>query len=666
MKKIILLSIILFCATSNLSFSQYISDNRVDSIVNLISTQSVTKFMRELSGDTITMIGGVPKLIFSRFYTSPGNDLAAQYIYEKFQSYGLDVYYQVVDSTCKNVIAVKTGTRFPNQKYVIGAHYDNIIWPINPGPFDTVRGADDNASGVCGVLEAARLLSNMSFDYTIVFAAWDEEEIGLVGSKAYTDSAFTRGDSIKVYINMDMLAWNYNNQNKYWAGSDSNSTFNTDLFFSLSHKYIPSFIPVLLYSENYGSDQLSFISKKYRALNVAEYVTYNNPNYHKITDNFSNANIPYCISLLKPTIATLMLFSLNKTAFYVHKPIVSSYDTNNRIATAIIKFPANLPYSSNAPRLYFKVDNGSYSYINAYYRNLDTFKFSIPGKPRGSAISYYFAAQDSLGSFVCTYPIGGSGTNPPGSISPQNIFRYNIYLDYIQCSNTLPKPINDLQITSDTIPVIQNTQFVNKIKVNLTIYHPDDGDLIIQLSGPDGLVNLSQGNGSGGANYINTTFDDSASISITQGLPPFNGSYKPQSPLSFFSNQPASGNWRLRIYDSKVGNQGSLVSWCILLQMKNSVLVKGQNTPLKYELSQNNPNPFNPVTKISYSMADNSLVKLSVYDVLGKEIKILVNDKQVAGNYEVIFNAADLSSGIYFYRLQTKNYIQTKKMILIK
>ena len=105
--------------------------------------------------------------------------------------------------------------------------------------------------------------------------------------------------------------------------------------------------------------------------------------------------------------------------------------------------------------------------------------------------------------------------------------------------------------------------------------------LIIQLLGPNGPLSLSQGNGSGGANYINTTFDDSAAISITQGFPPFTGSYKPQNPLSYFNNQPATWNWVSWVFDSRVNNQGSLVNWCILMQLKNTVSVKEQNTPFE-------------------------------------------------------------------------------------
>jgi hypothetical protein len=87
---------------------------------------------------------------------------------------------------------------------------------------------------------------------------------------------------------------------------------------------------------------------------------------------------------------------------------------------------------------------------------------------------------------------------------------------------------------------------------------------------------------------------------------------------------------------------------------------------MKFGLSQNYPNPFNPVTRIPYSIAENSFVSLKIYDVLGREVKTLVSEKQTAGEYEVLFNASDLNSGVYFYRLTSGNFTETKKLILLK
>lgn len=87
---------------------------------------------------------------------------------------------------------------------------------------------------------------------------------------------------------------------------------------------------------------------------------------------------------------------------------------------------------------------------------------------------------------------------------------------------------------------------------------------------------------------------------------------------------------------------------------------------LTFSLSQNYPNPFNPLTSIHYAIGKRQFVTLKVYDILGNEIATLVNDEKSAGNYEVNFNASNIPSGVYFYRLQAGSFIQTNKMILLK
>jgi hypothetical protein len=88
--------------------------------------------------------------------------------------------------------------------------------------------------------------------------------------------------------------------------------------------------------------------------------------------------------------------------------------------------------------------------------------------------------------------------------------------------------------------------------------------------------------------------------------------------------------------------------------------------PSKYKLDQNYPNPFNPTTRIRFSIHELSFVKLKVYDIVGNEIETLVNQEKPAGSYEVQFSAVDLPSGIYFYQLIAGNFVETKKMILLK
>jgi hypothetical protein len=98
----------------------------------------------------------------------------------------------------------------------------------------------------------------------------------------------------------------------------------------------------------------------------------------------------------------------------------------------------------------------------------------------------------------------------------------------------------------------------------------------------------------------------------------------------------------------------------------------GKNTntifiPQEFNLSQNYPNPFNPVTKINYDIPKNSIVKLVIYDILGREVMKLVNNElKQPGRYVVVFNGTNFASGVYFYRIEAGTFIESKKMVLVK
>lgn len=85
-----------------------------------------------------------------------------------------------------------------------------------------------------------------------------------------------------------------------------------------------------------------------------------------------------------------------------------------------------------------------------------------------------------------------------------------------------------------------------------------------------------------------------------------------------------------------------------------------------YRLEQNYPNPFNPITKISYTVKEQGNVEVLIYDVLGNLVNTLVKERKSAGKYSTIFNASQLASGIYFYSIRVNDFVQTKKMVLLR
>jgi hypothetical protein len=102
---------------------------------------------------------------------------------------------------------------------------------------------------------------------------------------------------------------------------------------------------------------------------------------------------------------------------------------------------------------------------------------------------------------------------------------------------------------------------------------------------------------------------------------------------------------------------------CIPIGIKQ---ISSKQLPREYKLYQNYPNPFNPMTTIKYDIAKSSEVEIAIYDELGREVVRLVNTKQNPGTYEVTWDASNYSSGLYFYRIKTNDYVQTNKMVLIK
>lgn len=100
--------------------------------------------------------------------------------------------------------------------------------------------------------------------------------------------------------------------------------------------------------------------------------------------------------------------------------------------------------------------------------------------------------------------------------------------------------------------------------------------------------------------------------------------------------------------------------------MLSGVSQKIEEVPSDYKLSQNYPNPFNPATSIKFSIPKSGLVTLRVYDILGREVSTLVNEYKSYGTYIVDFNASGLTSGLYFYKIEVNNFVEVKKMMLVK
>ena len=126
---------------------------------------------------------------------------------------------------------------------------------------------------------------------------------------------------------------------------------------------------------------------------------------------------------------------------------------------------------------------------------------------------------------------------------------------------------------------------------------------------------------------------------------------------------PAMGTLR-----NDIGAYGgpNAASWKIIVTAIENEDTEELQIPTDFDLSQNYPNPFNPTTTIQYSIKERSSVELVLYDILGRQVEVLVKEEQDAGYYKINFNAGYLASGIYLYRLKAGNFVETKKMVLLR
>ena len=123
------------------------------------------------------------------------------------------------------------------------------------------------------------------------------------------------------------------------------------------------------------------------------------------------------------------------------------------------------------------------------------------------------------------------------------------------------------------------------------------------------------------------------------------------------------------VYDTVLSNSDRIAVEKYLndkYQVNITGIKENNYVPDKYSLEQNYPNPFNPSTTIKYTIAKPGLVKIAVYNALGQKVKDLVNEVKESGSYNITFNASSISSGIYFYRIETQQFSEVKKMIVLK
>ena len=296
MKKLIVLAFVLLPVSS---FAQTVQE-----LMNQIDVDRLEATVSEFSGEQPTMVYGTEVTIINRQHAN--NDLAADYIKERLEQFNnLTIEEQLFNTTGKNIIATQLGKTNPDNIYLVSAHYDAIADYC----------ADDNATGVAAILEIARVLSTQCMENTIVYAFWDEEEIGLRGSRHYANLANADNLNILGVVNLDMMGYDGDE-----PGQPGDNDFDIDVrdlhgsltikddLLNLLNTYTFNLNPITVNPGTSASDHASFWVNSFPAVLVGESWETNDetPFYHSSADRLSTLDLPYFQEITKLVTAYLL------------------------------------------------------------------------------------------------------------------------------------------------------------------------------------------------------------------------------------------------------------------------------------------------------------------------------------------------------------------------
>jgi hypothetical protein len=294
--------------------------------------------------------------------------------------------------------------------------------------------------------------------------------------------------------------------------------------------------------------------------------------------------------------------------------------------------------------------NGSLSsYLD--YRNMpvlpytDTVEYRIRYQGANGADTMFFSwdfpvevtalMQDLVTGTIVNVPMSGSGVFGLANFSVLDQMKLTVYYN----------AVTPVELISFTTNVNDNTVILNWITAT------EINNQGFEVERQVGSRQLAVGNPPNGE----------ASWEKIGYVTGFGTTTEPKS-YSFADNQLTTGNYTYRL--KQIDFDGSY-------EYSNEVSVKVDFTPKEYTLYQNYPNPFNPGTKIDFSLATDSKVTLSVFNILGEKVAVILNNSMSAGNHSVNFKAQGLNSGVYFYRIEAKgndgtSFLSTKKMAITK
>lgn len=368
-----------FKTSASVDLSQLQAEISLDSLIGLVSQDSLFSYTSRLQA------------FFRRYIGTDSNRAAAAWMVGKFQEFGYDsvlldsFYIPTYSVWAHNVLCVKTGTVDPQHQIIVGAHRDAV---------SNSPGADDNGSGTAGVLEMARVLSGLDTKMTFVFALFDAEEQGLLGSWNYANAAKARGDSIVYMLNMDMIAhFNNSTQAKLYHGP---VTTYTALWQTLAGSLVG--ITGILSGSSGGSDHYPFIQNGYEATFAHEFNF--STVYHSPLDSTSYMNFEYMTRMVKASLATVYtvnnIYTPTGAVTFSYPAGIPQIIPPNQAAT--FEVVTNGTYGtepfSGSGRLHYSLNQAAYIDVSMVELSPNHYQAVIPAQNCFTKVDFYVEARD--------------------------------------------------------------------------------------------------------------------------------------------------------------------------------------------------------------------------------------------------------------------------------
>jgi len=569
---------------------------------------------------------------------------AQNWIYDKFESYGLDVelhdFWMPSGEASDNVVATLTGTKYPDEYVVCGAHYDSYSWSGN------APGADDNATGSAGILEVARIMSQYDFDRSIIFATWGGEEYGLYGSEAWASDAAADGMDILGYFNMDMAGYLHpGNEIQTDIIAPSSAQELVDFYMETCSVYVPDFIVSQGAFTGGDSDHTSFNNNGYMGIYPFEDASHYSPYIHTQGDTIG----------------------ISVNSFTMHTVFTQAMIAN--VASMANLLPATSLYASVGDEM-VELEWNSLDDVEFYnvYRNDDPVAYLSTqdtaiidtAVQNATPYSYYVTAV-----FLTTGNEGPASNKVTVAPMPELVLPY--FEDYETggwyWTTEYPWGLREGIFHSASFSLTESPDgnYASNMNASASLRDLDF----------TGLLNVELGFYT--KYYIEEDYDymyleislDGEEWEVLDSFTGFQYTWqeKVYSLNEYIDNEQV--NIRFRFFsDSYQEENGMFIDDFTITY--DAVGINESIQANFFRLEQNHPNPFTDETLIGFHLEKQGQAKLELFDAGGRYIKTLIDQFMSEGYHEVKLTRGSLRPGFYYYKLIFGEEIQTRKAIFVE